>query len=96
MRVGGGPPGCPRRTYRPAAPRRSAGRPEGRRPVEDLVVGAGAIGELLLEVAPAYLPDTDAAEVLAPLCDETGIDLEAPQARPEGGGCDLSGLWQWW
>ncbi|MGY1503760.1 hypothetical protein ACW4TU_45625 (plasmid) [Streptomyces sp. QTS52] len=30
----------------------------------------------MLEVAPAYLSDTDAADVLAPLCAQTGAALE--------------------
>ncbi|MFJ1887165.1 MULTISPECIES: hypothetical protein [unclassified Streptomyces] len=34
------------------------------------------IGELMLEVAPAYLADTAAADVLALLCEEIGEPLE--------------------
>ncbi|GAA4803034.1 hypothetical protein [Streptomyces ziwulingensis] len=30
----------------------------------------------MLEVAPAYLSDTKAADVLAPLCDQIGEDLD--------------------
>jgi hypothetical protein len=30
----------------------------------------------MLEVAPAYLSDTDAADVLAPLCDAIGEELD--------------------
>ncbi|MFF1651099.1 hypothetical protein [Streptomyces sp. NPDC058240] len=43
-----------------------------RRVVDDLAASTHAIGELMLEVAPAYLSDTDAADVLAPLCDAIG------------------------
>ncbi|MER7195650.1 hypothetical protein [Streptomyces flaveolus] len=35
-----------------------------------------AIGELILEVAPAYLSDTDAANVLALLCDQIDEPLQ--------------------
>ncbi|SFY45360.1 hypothetical protein [Streptomyces atratus] len=35
-----------------------------------------AIGELMLEVAPAYRSDREAADVLAPFCNEIGIDLD--------------------
>ncbi|MGW2513890.1 hypothetical protein ACWC0A_31765 [Streptomyces scopuliridis] len=44
--------------------------------VDDLAASTHAIGELMLEVAPAYLSDTDAADVLATLCDAIGEDLE--------------------
>ncbi|MGW4983809.1 hypothetical protein [Streptomyces mirabilis] len=48
-----------------------------RRVVDDLAASAHAIGELMLEVAPAYLSDTDAAHgVLALLCEEIGEPLE--------------------
>ncbi len=44
--------------------------------VDDLAASTHAIGELMLEVAPAYLSDTDAADVLAPLCEAIGENLE--------------------
>ncbi|MFB7076405.1 hypothetical protein [Streptomyces sp. NPDC056308] len=49
-----------------------------RRVVDDLAASTHAIGELMLEVAPAYLSDTDtdAADVLAPLCEAIGEELE--------------------
>ena len=45
-----------------------------RQAVEDLTAGSHAIGELMLE--PAYLSDTTAADVLAPLCEEIGEPLD--------------------
>ncbi|WJY43300.1 hypothetical protein QT196_39290 (plasmid) [Streptomyces sp. P9-2B-2] len=47
-----------------------------RRVVDDLAASTHAIGELMLEVAPAYLSDTEAVHVLAPLCDAIGEELE--------------------
>ncbi|MFB6991327.1 hypothetical protein ACFC0C_26615 [Streptomyces sp. NPDC056178] len=47
-----------------------------RRVVDDLAASTHAIGELMLEVAPAYLSDTDAADVLAPPCEAIGEELE--------------------
>ncbi|MFB8000120.1 hypothetical protein ACFC4G_46055 [Streptomyces sp. NPDC056002] len=47
-----------------------------RRVVDDLAANAHAIGELMLEAAPAHLSDTDAADVLAPLCDAIGKPLD--------------------
>ncbi|GAA1311765.1 hypothetical protein GCM10009647_035800 [Streptomyces sanglieri] len=44
--------------------------------VNDLAASTHAIGELMLEVAPAYLSDTDAAHVLALLCEEIGEPLD--------------------
>ncbi|WP_405722854.1 hypothetical protein [Streptomyces sp. NBC_00046] len=44
--------------------------------VDDLAASTHAIGELMLEVAPAYLSDTDAADVLALLCEEIGEELD--------------------
>ncbi|MER8048038.1 hypothetical protein [Streptomyces sp. NPDC094032] len=35
-----------------------------------------AIGELMLDVAPPHLSDTDAADVLALLCDQIGEPLD--------------------
>ncbi|MEV7684037.1 hypothetical protein AB0O64_36710 [Streptomyces sp. NPDC088341] len=49
----------------------------GRQLTDDLFASAYAIGELMLEVAPAYLSDTEAAtDVLALLCEEIGEPLE--------------------
>lgn len=49
----------------------------GRQLTDDRSTGAYAIGELMLEVAPAYLCDTEAANgVLALLCEEIGGPLE--------------------
>ncbi|MFE9565894.1 hypothetical protein ACFYM0_32835 [Streptomyces sp. NPDC006487] len=56
----------------PDAPPADPGLAELRRVVADLAVSAHAMGELFLEVAPAYLCDTTAADVLGPLCDEIG------------------------
>ncbi|MGQ7754789.1 hypothetical protein ACUN29_41290 (plasmid) [Streptomyces sp. WC2508] len=44
--------------------------------VDDLVAVNHEIGELMLEVAPAYLSDTDATDVLALLCEQIGEPLE--------------------
>ncbi|OXM59808.1 hypothetical protein, partial [Amycolatopsis sp. KNN50.9b] len=49
---------------------------ELRRVVDELAAGTYAIGELMLEVAPAYLSDTDAVGVLALLCEQIGEPLE--------------------
>ncbi|WP_327257252.1 hypothetical protein [Streptomyces sp. NBC_01244] len=43
------------------------GSAELRRVVDDLTANALMTGELFLEVAPAYLSDTAAADVLGPL-----------------------------
>ncbi|WP_406120526.1 hypothetical protein OHQ89_00745 [Streptomyces canus] len=50
--------------------------------VDDLAASTHAIGELMLEVAPAYLSDTDAADVLAPLCEAIDVPLENGLAEP--------------
>ncbi|MFJ3762479.1 hypothetical protein [Streptomyces sp. NPDC090080] len=47
-----------------------------RRVVDDLAASTHAIGELMLEVAPAYLSDTEAADVLELLCEQIGEPLE--------------------
>ncbi|WP_406004708.1 hypothetical protein [Streptomyces sp. NBC_00987] len=47
-----------------------------RRVVDDLAASSHAIGELMLEVAPAYLSDTDAADILELLCEEIGEPLD--------------------
>jgi hypothetical protein len=52
-------------------------RAEIRRLVDDLAATAHAMGELMLEVAPAYLSDHQAAEYLAPLCKEIDDDLDS-------------------
>ncbi|MFE1579335.1 hypothetical protein [Streptomyces fradiae] len=44
--------------------------------VDDLAANRHAIGELMLEVAPAYLSDTEAADILALLCDQIGEPLD--------------------
>ncbi|MCG7527780.1 hypothetical protein MHW47_25515 [Streptomyces sp. OfavH-34-F] len=44
--------------------------------VDDLATCSHQLGELMLEVAPAYLSDTEAADVLALLCDEIGETVE--------------------
>ncbi|WP_424893321.1 hypothetical protein [Streptomyces sp. XH2] len=70
------------RDVRTAPPPPPAGPPADpavaalRQVVDDLAASSHAIGELMLEVAPAYLSDTDAADVLAPLCEAIGEDLE--------------------
>ncbi|WP_329538321.1 hypothetical protein OG568_59300 (plasmid) [Streptomyces sp. NBC_01450] len=49
----------------------------GRQLTDDLSASAHAIGELMLEVAPAYLSDTEAATgVMALLCEQIGEPLE--------------------
>ncbi|MFD5268873.1 hypothetical protein [Streptomyces sp. NPDC058335] len=48
-----------------------------RRVVDDLAASTHAIGELMLEVAPTYLSDTEAATgILTLLCDQNGEPLE--------------------
>ncbi|WP_411129253.1 hypothetical protein [Streptomyces sp. x-19] len=44
--------------------------------VDKLVATNYAIGELMLELAPAYLSDTTAAQTPAPLCDAIGEPVE--------------------
>ncbi|GGV97560.1 hypothetical protein GCM10015535_69170 [Streptomyces gelaticus] len=46
------------------------------RRVDELAAGTHAIGELMLEVAPAYLSDTAATDVLALFCEEIGEPLD--------------------
>lgn len=60
----------------PAGPPADPALAELRRVVDDLAATTHQIGKLMLEVAPAYLSDTAAADVLAPLCDATGEALE--------------------
>ncbi|WP_405691219.1 hypothetical protein [Streptomyces sp. NBC_00057] len=47
-----------------------------RRTVDDLAASTHAIGELLLEVAPAYLSDIDATDILTRFYNDIGIDLD--------------------
>ncbi|MEU6285060.1 hypothetical protein [Streptomyces sp. NPDC047028] len=44
--------------------------------VDDLAACSHQLGELMLEVAPAYLSDTEAADVLALLCEQIGEPLD--------------------
>ena len=60
----------------PADPPADPSLAAARRLVDDLAANNHAIGELMLEVAPAYLSDTAAAEVLHPLCEEIGEPLD--------------------
>jgi hypothetical protein len=66
---------------------------ELRRVVDDLAT-TYAIGELMLEVAPD-LSDTDAADLLAPLCEAIGENLEhglaAGRYALSGNRCTLHG-----
>ncbi|MFF0754550.1 hypothetical protein [Streptomyces sp. NPDC004267] len=48
----------------------------GRQLTDNLFASAHAIGELMLEVAPSYLSDTQATGIVALLCDEIGEPLE--------------------
>jgi hypothetical protein len=43
---------------------------------DELAASAYAIGELMLEVASAYLSDTDATDILALLCEQIGEPLD--------------------
>lgn len=47
-----------------------------RRGVDDLAASSHAIGELMIEVAPAYLSNIEAAYILTLLCDKIGEPLE--------------------
>ncbi|WP_405638623.1 hypothetical protein OG543_30320 (plasmid) [Streptomyces sp. NBC_01178] len=60
----------------PAGPSADPALTELRRVVDVLAATTHQLGELMLEVAPAYLSDTAAADVLAPLCEQIGEDLE--------------------
>ncbi|MFF3733292.1 hypothetical protein ACFYXM_23980 [Streptomyces sp. NPDC002476] len=67
------------RTAPPPPPAEPPADPTGtalRRVVDDLAASTYAIGELMLEVAPAYLSDAAAADVLALLCEEIGEPLD--------------------
>ncbi|MFI5621460.1 hypothetical protein [Streptomyces sp. NPDC051567] len=60
----------------PVGPPADPALTELRRVVDDLAATTHQLGELMLEVAPAYLSDTAAADVLTPLCEQIGEDLE--------------------
>ncbi|MFF9193564.1 hypothetical protein ACF09L_00005 [Streptomyces sp. NPDC014779] len=47
-----------------------------RRLGDQLVACAHEIGELMLEIAPAYLSDAQATDIVALLCDDVGEPLE--------------------
>jgi hypothetical protein len=49
---------------------------DGRRAVDQLAADVLAVGELMLEVAPGYLSEDQAAARLAPLCEEIGEPLD--------------------
>ncbi|MFJ2272246.1 hypothetical protein ACIOHO_39315 [Streptomyces sp. NPDC087849] len=59
----------------PADPPADPALTELRRVVDELAA-THQLGELILEVAPAYLSDTAAADVLAPLCEQIGETLD--------------------
>ncbi|MEV8108981.1 hypothetical protein [Streptomyces sp. NPDC088135] len=67
---------APPHLRRPPIRRREPALAALRVAVDDLAASTHAIGELMLEVAPAYLSDTDAADVLALLCEEIGEELD--------------------
>lgn len=70
------------RDVRAAPPPPPAGSPADpalaqlRRAVDDLAATTHQLGELMLEAAPAYLSDTAAADILAPLCEQIGETLD--------------------
>ncbi|MFJ1901669.1 hypothetical protein [Streptomyces sp. NPDC088115] len=66
----------------PAGPPADPALTELRRVVDDLAATTHQLGELMLEVAPAYLSDTAPADVLAPLCDAIGESLDNGLAAP--------------
>ncbi|MFF3215586.1 hypothetical protein ACFYYB_33775 [Streptomyces sp. NPDC002886] len=47
-----------------------------RRVVDDVVAGARAMGELILEVAPTCLSGSTVFDGLGPLCDAIGEDID--------------------
>lgn len=78
----------------PAKPPADQAVADLRRLVDDLASAEHAIGELMLQVAPGYLADTDAARVLAPLCEEIGKELqEGLAARRYARAAVRAGLW---
>ncbi|MER6611572.1 hypothetical protein ABT282_38440 [Streptomyces sp. NPDC000927] len=48
----------------------------GHQLANDLLASAHKIGELMLDVAPAYLSDTEATEILTLLCAQIGENLD--------------------
>ncbi|MGW5401395.1 hypothetical protein [Streptomyces sp. NPDC003952] len=60
----------------PAEPSADPALTELRRVVDELAASSHAIGDLMLEVAPAYLSDTEAADILALLCEQIGEPLD--------------------
>ncbi|MEU8509277.1 hypothetical protein AB0C40_32205 [Streptomyces brevispora] len=60
----------------PAGPPADPALTELRRVVDDLAATTHQLGELMLEVAPAYLSDTAAADVLTLLCEQIGETLD--------------------
>lgn len=52
-----------------------------RRVVDDVAASTHAIEELMLEVAPAYLPHIEAADVPVLLCDQLGEPLARTRPR---------------
>ncbi|MER5359017.1 hypothetical protein [Streptomyces sp. NPDC002785] len=60
----------------PADPPADPALVELRRVVDELAAHTHQLGELMLEVAPAYLSDAAAADVLAPLCEQIGENLD--------------------
>lgn len=60
----------------PTGPPADPALTELRRVVDDLAATTHQLGELMLEVAPAYLSDTAAADVLALLCEQIGETLD--------------------
>ncbi|MFH9202284.1 hypothetical protein ACH4KT_33330 [Streptomyces anulatus] len=60
----------------PAEPLADPALAELRHVVDDLAATTHQLGELVLEVAPAYLSDTAAADLLVPLCDQIGETLD--------------------
>jgi hypothetical protein len=49
---------------------------EARAAVEEIRKTAGEVGELILEIAPAYQSDADVADVVGMFADEIGVSLE--------------------
>lgn len=67
------------RTAPPPPPAEPSADPivaEMRALVDNLVASTYAMGELMLEVAPAYLSDEQATDILALLCGQIGEPLE--------------------
>ncbi|MFD3968540.1 hypothetical protein [Streptomyces bacillaris] len=60
----------------PAEPPADPALAELRRVVDDLAAHTHQLGELMLEVAPAYLSDTEATDILTLLCAEIGETVD--------------------